>query len=65
MTSLFAFARFTLNKRAMIVKTNQGYQVVSEEGRNLTPPNLTREEAVKREYQVGFFKPFLKKQQTQ
>lgn len=48
----------------MIVKTNQGYQVVSEDGKNLTPPNLTKEEAVKREYQVGFFRPFLKKQQT-
>ncbi len=49
----------------MIVKTNQGYKVVSEEGRNLTPPNLTKEEAIKREYQVEFFKTFLKKQQTQ
>jgi hypothetical protein len=49
----------------MIVKTNQGYQVVSEEGRNLTPPNLTKEEAIKREYQAEFFKAFLKKQQTQ
>jgi hypothetical protein len=49
----------------MIVKTNQGYQVVSDEGRNLTPPNLTKEEAIKREYQVSFFKTFLKKHQVQ
>lgn len=49
----------------MIVKTHQGYKVVSDEGKNLTPPNLTKEEAIKLEYQAQFFKTFLKKKQTQ
>ncbi len=49
----------------MIVKTNQGYKVVSAEGKALTLPNLTKEEAIKRQYQVEFFKTCVKSQKTQ
>ena len=40
----------------MIVKTRQGYQVRSESGRNLSKPNLTKEQAQKRLAQVERFK---------
>ncbi|HUL34860.1 MAG TPA: hypothetical protein VL128_13330 [Candidatus Eisenbacteria bacterium] len=40
----------------MIVKTKQGYQVLSTNGRNLGGPYKTREEAKKRLRQVEFFK---------
>lgn len=48
----------------MIVKTNQGYKVVSAEGKPLTLPNLTKEEAIKRQYQVEFFKTFIQNQRV-
>lgn len=40
----------------MIVKTKQGYQVRSESGRNLSKPNLTKQQAHKRLAQVERFK---------
>lgn len=40
----------------MIRKTKQGYQVVSESGKPLSKPNLTRAEAEKRLRQVEYFK---------
>lgn len=40
----------------MIRKTNQGYQVKSEGGKNLSKPNLTKEQAEKRLRQVEYFK---------
>jgi len=40
----------------MIKKTKQGYQVKSEKGKNLSKPNLTKEEAKKRLAQVEYFK---------
>lgn len=40
----------------MIKKTSQGYKVVSHSGKNLSQPNLTAEEAVKRLRQVEQFK---------
>ena len=40
----------------MIVKTKQGYQVRSESGRNLSKPNLTKQQAQKRLAQVERFK---------
>lgn len=40
----------------MIKKTAKGYQVKSEEGKNLSKPNLTRQEAEKRLRQVEYFK---------
>ncbi len=49
----------------MIVKTNQGYQVVSAEGKPLTQSNLTKEEAIKRQYQAEFFKTCIKNQKPQ
>lgn len=40
----------------MIIKTKQGYKVISESGRNLSKPNLTKEQAEKRLQQVEYFK---------
>ena len=40
----------------MIVKTKQGYQVRSESGRNLSKPNLTKQQSQKRLAQVERFK---------
>ena len=40
----------------MIVKTSKGYQVKSESGKNLSKPNLTKEEAMKRLLQIEYFK---------
>lgn len=40
----------------MIRKTTEGYQVVSETGKNLSPPNLTKAEAERRLKQIEFFK---------
>ena len=40
----------------MIVKTSKGYQVKSEKGKNLSKPNLTKEQAHKRLRQVEHFK---------
>lgn len=40
----------------MIVKTNKGYQVKSENGKNLSKPNLTKQQAEKRLAQVEHFK---------
>lgn len=40
----------------MIVKTKQGYQVKSESGKNLSKPNLTKEEAMERLLQIEYFK---------
>lgn len=40
----------------MIVKTRQGYQVRSESGRNLSKPNLTKQQAQKRLAQVERYK---------
>jgi len=40
----------------MIRKTQNGYQVKSEGGKNLSKPNLNREQAEKRLRQVEFFK---------
>lgn len=39
----------------MIVKTKQGYQVRSESGRNLSKPNLTKQQAQKRLAQVHYY----------
>ena len=40
----------------MIKKTPQGFQVVSETGKFLSRPNLTKDQAQKRLKQVEFFK---------
>lgn len=40
----------------VIKKTSTGYQVKSEKGKNLSKPNLTKEQAKKRLRQVEFFK---------
>ena len=40
----------------MIVKVKEGYQVLSEKGKNLGGPYKTREEADRRLRQVEFFK---------
>jgi hypothetical protein len=40
----------------MIKKTSSGYKVTSEGGKNLSKPNLTKPEAVKRLQQVEYFK---------
>jgi len=40
----------------MIVKTNKGYQVKSESGKNLSKPNLSKAEAHRRLGQVEAFK---------
>ena len=40
----------------MIKKTSQGYQVVSESGKNMSKPNITKAEAHKRLAVVEYFK---------
>lgn len=40
----------------MIVKTGSGFQVKSESGKNLSKPNLTKEQAQKRLRMVEYFK---------
>lgn len=40
----------------MIKKTGEGYKVTSEEGKNLSKPDLSKEEAKKRLAQVEYFK---------
>ena len=40
----------------MIVKTNKGYQVKSESGKNLSKPNLSKQQAKNRLAQVEMFK---------
>ena len=40
----------------MIKKTETGFKVISEEGKNLSKPNLTKEQAVKRLKQIEWFK---------
>jgi carbamoylphosphate synthase small subunit len=40
----------------MIVKTKHGYVVKSEEGKNLSKDDLTKEQAQRRLYQIEFFK---------
>jgi len=40
----------------MIRKTAKGYKVVSQSGKNLSRPNLTHAQAVKRLMQVEWFK---------
>lgn len=40
----------------MIVKTNKGYVVKSESGRNLSKPLSTRKQAEKRLAQVEYYK---------
>jgi len=40
----------------MIRKTAKGFKVVSESGKNLSKPNLTKAEAVNRLRQVEYFK---------
>lgn len=40
----------------MITKTSKGYKVKSESGKNLSKPNLTKAQAVKRLQQVEYFK---------
>ena len=40
----------------MITKTKKGYQVKSESGKNLSKPNLTKEQAQKRLRAVEYFK---------
>ena len=39
----------------MITKTKKGYQVKSESGKNLSKPNLTKEQAQKRLKQIHYF----------
>ena len=40
----------------MIKKTSKGYQVKSEKGKNLSKPDLTKKQAVKRLQQIEYFK---------
>lgn len=40
----------------MIEKTSKGYKVKSEGGKNLSKPNLTKAQAVKRLREVEYFK---------
>ena len=40
----------------MIKKTSKGYQVVSEKGKPLSKPNLTKKEAEKRLFEIEYFK---------
>lgn len=40
----------------MIKKTGKGYKVTSEEGKNLSKPNLTKKQAEKRLQQIEYFK---------
>jgi hypothetical protein len=45
----------------MIKKTSQGYQVKSESGKNMSNPDLTKEEALKRLFQIEYFKKHAKR----
>jgi hypothetical protein len=45
----------------VIKKTEKGYQVTSEDGRALSRPNLTKEQARKRLALVEYFKSRAKK----
>ena len=47
----------------MIVKTNKGYVVKSEQGKNLGGPYKTRDEAERRLAQVEYFKRKEKQQE--
>jgi len=40
----------------MLKRTSKGWQVKSESGKNLSKPNLTKEEAMKRLLQIEYFK---------
>jgi len=40
----------------MIIKTSQGYQVRSKEGKNLSKPNLSLKQAKKRLAMIEYFK---------
>lgn len=40
----------------MIKKTNTGHQVVSQKGKPLSKPNLTKEQAKERLRQIEYFK---------
>lgn len=40
----------------MIVKSGKGYKVVSHSGKNLSRPNMTKEQAMRRLRQVEYFK---------
>lgn len=40
----------------MIKKTSKGYKVTSEGGKNLSKPNLSKGQAIKRLKQVEYFK---------
>jgi hypothetical protein len=40
----------------MIKKTQAGFKVTSEEGKNLSKPNLTKEQAEKRLKQIEYWK---------
>lgn len=40
----------------MIKKTGKGYQVKSESGKNLSKPDMSKEQAEKRLQQVEYFK---------
>lgn len=45
----------------MIKETKSGYQVLSEEGKPLTKPNLTKAQAKRRLAQIEWFKKHPKK----
>ena len=55
LTSSF-FVIINKKENPMIVKTKSGYQVKSEKGKNLSKPNLTKEQAKKRLAQVEYHK---------
>ena len=40
----------------MLKRTSKGWQVKSESGKNLSKPNLTKEEAEKRLSEIEYFK---------
>lgn len=44
----------------MIKKTNKGYKITSEKGKNLSKDNLTLEQAKKRLAEIEYFKRFKK-----
>ena len=48
-------------RNSLLKKTPQGYQVKAESGKNLSKPNLSKPEAVKRLKQVEYFKHQKKK----
>jgi hypothetical protein len=45
----------------MLKRTSKGYQVKSESGKNLSKPDLTKEEALRRLFQVEWFKRHAKR----